>query len=119
MNQNDDLCARYTKARIIDCAHAWLTSACARGINIHADPDGYLAVIHGLLMEIERQDRRLAYVEPIYRAARELVDNAEEYECEGLGLWAQHGWWEPLHDALDPDGPEADDDIRQPVSPAK
>ena len=62
---------------------------------------------------------RISYLEPIFIAARELVDNAEEYECEGLGLWAQHGWWEPLHDALDPDGSAAADDMRQPVTPAK
>ena len=72
-----------------------------------------------LHQQIQTLNERLAYVEPIVVAARNLVDNAEEYECDGLGLWAQHGWWEPLHDALDPDGSEAADDIRQPVAPAK
>lgn len=68
---------------------------------------------------IQTLNERIAYLEPIVIAARNLVDNADEYECDGLGLWAQHGWWEPLHDALDPDGSEAADDIRQPVAPAK
>ena len=72
-----------------------------------------------LHQQIQTLNERIAYLEPIFIAARNLVDNAEEYECDGLGLWAQHGWWEPLHDALDPDGSEAADDIRQPVAPAK
>ena len=72
-----------------------------------------------LNQEIQRLNERLAYLEPIFIAARDLVDNAEEYECDGLGLFAQHGWWEPLHDALDLDGSAAADDIRQPVAPAK
>ena len=72
-----------------------------------------------LNQEVQRLNERLAYLEPIFIAARDLVDNAEEYECDGLGLFAQHGWWEPLHDALDPDGSAAADDIRQPVAPAK
>lgn len=65
-----------------------------------------------LHQQIQTLNERLAYVEPIVTAARNLVDNAEERECDGLGLWAQHGWWEPLYDALDPDGSAATDDIR-------
>ena len=65
-----------------------------------------------LHQQIQTLNERIAYLEPIFIAARNLVDNAEEYECDGLGLWAQHGWWEPLHDALDPDGSAAADDIR-------
>ena len=72
-----------------------------------------------LYQQIKTLNERIAYLEPIRIAARNLVDNAEEYECDGLGLWAQHGWWEPLHDALDPDGSATADDIRQPVAPAK
>ena len=72
-----------------------------------------------LHQQIQTLNERIAYLEPIFIAARNLVDNAEEYECDGLGLFAQHGWWEPLHDALDPDGSAAADDIRQPVAPAK
>ena len=65
-----------------------------------------------LHQQIQTLNERIAYLEPIFIAARNLVDNAEEYECDGLGLWAQHGWWEPLHGALDPDGSAAADDIR-------
>ncbi|MBK9704812.1 MAG: hypothetical protein IPO75_15970 [Betaproteobacteria bacterium] len=72
-----------------------------------------------LHQQIQTLNERIAYLEPIFIAARNLVDNAEEYECDGLGLFAQHGWWEPLHDALDLDGSAAADDIRQPVAPAK
>ena len=72
-----------------------------------------------LHQQIQTLNERIAYLEPIFIAARNLVDNAEEWECDGLGLFAQHGWWEPLHDALDPDGSAAADDIRQPVTSAK
>lgn len=34
MSLIDALCARPTKARIIECAHAWLTAACKRGIDL-------------------------------------------------------------------------------------
>lgn len=89
-------------------AQAWLNAADERGINV-TDENGYLSVIRDLMLEVSRLNERLAYLEPIFVAARELVDNAEEWECDGLGLFAQHGWWEPLSDALDPDGSEADD----------
>ena len=75
--------------------------------------------IHQVIAERDALAARIAYLDPIFIAASNLVDNAEEYECDGLGLWAQHGWWEPLHDALDPDGSATADDIRQPVAPAK
>ena len=39
-------------------------------------------------------------MQAVVDAAKLLTDNAEEYDCDGLGLFAQHGWWEPLHDAL-------------------
>ena len=62
------------------------------------------AEVERLHQEIQTLNERIAYLEPIFIAARNLIDNAEEWECDGLGLFAQHGWWEPLHDALDPDG---------------
>lgn len=71
------------------------------------------------VLELEERDAEIARLRKIESAARTLVDNAEEYECDGLGLWAQHGWWEPLHDALDHNGSAAADDIRQSVAPAK
>lgn len=115
----DELCATPTKSIVMCRAQAWLIAAERRGIDITKDPDGYLAVIAGLIAEVARQDERIAYLEPIYKAAKELTDNAEEWECEGLGMWAQHGWWEQLHDALDPDGSEAADDIRKCVTDTK
>lgn len=72
-----------------------------------------------LHQQIQTLNERIAYLEPIFIAARNLVDNAEEYECDGLGLWAQHGWWEPLHDALDPDGSDTIDDLRHRVESTK
>jgi hypothetical protein len=40
-------------------------------------------------------------LDAIRSAAQALCDAAEEWECDGLGLFAQHGAWEPLHDALE------------------
>jgi hypothetical protein len=58
---------------------------------------------------LERIDAALAQpavdlrlLQNIAKAASALCDEAEEVECEnGLGLWAQHGQWEPLHEALE------------------
>lgn len=98
---SDELCATPTKSIVMCRAQAWLIAAERRGIDITKDPDGYLAVIAGLIAEVARQDGRIAYLERIYKAAKELTDNAEEWDCDGLGLFAQHGWWEPLHEALE------------------
>ena len=50
----------------------------------------------------------VAALEPHIVALRKVVDafkelhaNAEEWECDGLGLFAQHGWWEAVDEALD------------------
>jgi len=90
----------------MDRAQSWLNAADERGINM-TDENGYLAVIRDMMLEVVRLNERIAYLEPIFIAARNLTNNVEEWECDGLGLWAQHGWWEPLHDALD-----LDSDIR-------
>lgn len=51
--------------------------------------------------EVERMRRDLTRLEAVARAASQLSYAAEEWECDGLGLFAQHGHWEPLHDALE------------------
>jgi hypothetical protein len=40
------------------CGHAWIAAAKARGIDVYADPDGYLAVIAGLIDELESDATR-------------------------------------------------------------
>jgi hypothetical protein len=45
--------------------------------------------------------RDMAKLQAVAKAASQLCDDAEEYECDGLGLFAQHGAWEPLHEALE------------------
>jgi hypothetical protein len=40
------------------CGHAWIAAAKARGIDIYADRDGYLAVIAGLIDELESDATR-------------------------------------------------------------
>ena len=97
---------RDIQANVMDRAQSWLNAADERGINV-TDENGYLAVIRDMMLEVVRLNERIAYLEPIFIAARNLTDNAEEWECDGLGLWAQHGWWEPLHDALDLDSENA------------
>lgn len=58
-----------------------------------------------------------------FRAAFEqLKDNAEEWECDGLGLWAQHGWWEAVDeelDKIDADRDGAATDLCEPISRAE
>jgi hypothetical protein len=51
--------------------------------------------------EVERMRRDLARLEAVALAAKQLCADAEEWECDGLGLFAQHGSWEPLHDAIE------------------
>lgn len=41
-----------------ECGHAWITAAKARGVDVYADKDGYLAVIAGLLDELESDATR-------------------------------------------------------------
>src|SRR5574343_1785452 len=78
------------------------------------------AVLKGVLREIlerERADKAEADNERLRKiedAARELVANVEEYDCDGLGLFAQHGWWEPLHEAMER-ADEADADDKKPA----
>ena len=50
---------------------------------------------------LEAKDAEIERLRVVVQAATQLCDNVEEWECDGLGLFAQHGWWEPLHDALE------------------
>lgn len=57
------------------------------------------------LAEVEKsRDDLLAEVSVLRKvvtAVKALHDNAEEWECDGLGLWAQHGFWEDVFDAIE------------------
>ena len=37
----------------------------------------------------------------VVQAFKELHDNAEEWECAALGLFAPHGWWEAVYEAME------------------
>lgn len=37
----------------------------------------------------------------VVQAYETLRSEAEEWECDGLGLFAQHGWWESVDEAID------------------
>lgn len=53
------------------------------------------------IRENDRLHQRIDRLEAIRTAASALICEAEECECAGLGLFAQHGWWEPLHEAIE------------------
>lgn len=54
-----------------------------------------------LARTVNTQEAKLQLLRAVRVAAQALCDDAEEYDCDGLGLFAQHGAWEPLHDALE------------------
>lgn len=66
------------------CGYAWLKAAKDRGIDIHADKDGYLAVISGLLDELESDATR--------------CPNCDRLRLE---LWQTQRWRQDLADRLD------------------
>lgn len=51
---------------------------------------------------LNKLDAEVVALRKVAQAFKELHDNAEEMECEnGLGLWAQHGWWEAVDEAME------------------
>ena len=99
---------------VIERAQAWLQAADERGIN-RTDKDGYLAVIEDLVAEVEFQrvalqgyrNRQIELTDELaaykrMRSAYEtLRSEVEEWECDGLGGFAQWGWWEAVDEELD------------------
>lgn len=78
---------------VMERAESWIKAANAAGI-LFTDKDGYLTVILDLIYEVQA-------LRKVVTAVKALHDNAEEWECDGLGLWAQHGFWEDVFDALE------------------
>jgi len=71
-----------------------------------------LALGLGLLGEVEKmrdvlartvntQEKELNALRKVAQAYETLRSEAEEWECDGLGLFAQHGWWEAVDEAMD------------------
>ena len=77
------------------------------------------------IRENDHLHQRIDRLEAIRTAASELICEAEEWECDGLGLFAQHGYWDALHEAMeradeaDAMGKEPIDDVRERVTDPK
>jgi FtsZ-binding cell division protein ZapB len=54
-----------------------------------------------LARTVNAQEAELQALRKLAQAYETLRAEAEEWECDGLGLWAQHGWWEPVDDAME------------------
>ena len=87
------------------CGYAWIKAAKERGIDIHADKDGYLAVIAGLIDELESDATRCPNCEnlrlernELERTVRRLVD-IEERRRKLLQRVLQCGLCEEPHGA--------------------
>ena len=77
------------------------------------------------IRENDHLHQRIDRLEAIRTAASVLICEAEEWECDGLGLFAQHGYWDALHEAMeradeaDAMGKEPVDDVRERVADTK
>ena len=47
------------------------------------------------------QEMQIYALSRVVQAFKELHDNAEEWECAALGLFAPHGWWEAVYEAME------------------
>lgn len=54
-----------------------------------------------LARTVNTQEAELQALRKVAQAFKEMHDNAEEWECDGLGLWAQHGFWEAVDEAME------------------
>jgi FtsZ-binding cell division protein ZapB len=54
-----------------------------------------------LARTVNTQETELQALQKVAQAYETLRAEAEEWECDGLGLFAQHGWWEAVDEAMD------------------
>ena len=54
-----------------------------------------------LARTVNAQEAKLQALRKVAKAYETLRSEAEEWECDGLGLFAQHGWWEAADEAMD------------------
>jgi hypothetical protein len=67
-----------------------------------ADDLGEVEKIRDVLARtVNTQEAELQALRKVAQAYQTLRAEAEEWECDGLGLWAQHGWWEEIDEAMD------------------
>jgi len=78
-----------------ECNRAWReVDAIASAHKVHAR---WRAELADKLHDAETELLKLRKVAVAFKILR---DNAEEKECDGRGLWAQHGWWEAVDEAI-------------------
>jgi len=79
-----------------ECNRAWReVGAIASAHKVHARWRAELAE------KLHDAETELLKLRKVAVAFKELHDNAEEKECDGLGRWAQHGWWEAVDEAME------------------
>jgi len=67
-----------------------------------ADDLGEVETIRDALARtVNTQDAELQVLRKVVQSYETLRAEAEEWECDGLGLWAQHGWWEAVDEAIE------------------
>ena len=67
-----------------------------------ADNLGEVEMIRDALARtVNTQDAELQVLRKVVQSYETLRAEAEEWECDGLGLWAQHGWWEAVDEAIE------------------
>ncbi len=54
-----------------------------------------------LARTVNTQEAELQALRMFAQAYEKLRAEAEEWECDGLGLFAQHGWWEAVDEVMD------------------
>ncbi len=54
-----------------------------------------------LARTLNTQETELQALRKFAQAYETLRAEAEEWECDGLGLFAQHGWWESVDEAFE------------------
>lgn len=59
---------------------------------------GHGDTVADMVAELEPE---ISALRRVAKAFKELYDAAEEWECDGLGMWAQHGWWEAADEAYE------------------
>jgi hypothetical protein len=97
--------------------HQWVKTGAARVANVYVDsmptqPTAEIERLRAINLqyvttsstyraELENERAEVEALRKLAVAARLLVGDAEEWDCDGLGLFAQHGSWEPLSEALE------------------
>ncbi len=104
---------RFTaKSRLDTFAHASRMQSEKDTYDMATKRDVELKALRAALFQVQEASKNMtaqydalrsdmARLQAVAKAAAMLRDDAEEWQCDGLGLFAPHGSWEPLHQALE------------------